>query len=159
VRGTRRAACEWARRKPLTITFRIAALLFVALAVGACGGNGRSTSATDDSIGPIAYVVTECHEDGHTIVARQKLQIRDKDQEITVREFPLGPLPSFGLCYQFALGRLGINSVAVLPFQRLGFSPDGSTVVFEVTDDHSILAPLLPLGLLPPGEEEGIFAV
>jgi len=104
-------------------------------------------------------VVTECREDGHTIVARQRLQIRDGDQEIAVREFPLGPLPSFTLCYQFAQGRLGTSSVAVLPFQRLGISPDGSTVVFEVTDDHSILAPLLPLGLLPPGEEEGIFAV
>ena len=46
------------------------------------------------------------------------------------------------------------------PFQRLGVSPDGSRVAFELTDEFSILPTLFQLDLdQVPLEEEGIYVV
>lgn len=67
----------------------------------------------------------------------------------------LGPLPSLGLCRTYGEAGAGPSSVIALAFQRLGVSPDGSAVVFEVTDDHSLFRVFFPSeGLVPP-EREG----
>src|SRR4029434_9978290 len=55
---------------------------------------------------------------------------------------PTEPVPDpRGLCAAFGRERWGSASVAMFPLQRLGVSPDGSGVVFEVNDEVSIAAP------------------
>jgi len=44
--------------------------------------------------------------------------------------------------------------VLAYPLQRLGVSPDGSTIVYEVNDP----APFFPFGPLPP-QDNGLFLV
>jgi hypothetical protein len=137
-----------------------ASTLLTLIALAACGDDGGGSAAPEvTGRSTLAYVVTECREDARTVSAHQKLVIRQGEREVTVREFTLDRLPPLGLCRLFAYGGTGYNSVIAMPFQRLGISRDGSAVAFEVTDDHSILAPVRPSGLLPPGEEEGIFVV
>lgn len=134
-----------------------ASTVLTLVALAACGGGGDES--TPPAVRTLAYVVSECREDASTVSAHQKLVIRQGEREVTVREFTLNQAPAQGLCPLYAYSRDGSASVVALPFQRLGISWDGSAVGFEVTDDHSILAPSLPGGLLPPGEEEGIFVV
>ena len=82
--------------------------------------------------------------DAAGFVARQALRIRRGDREpITVVEFPPSePMPDpHGLCYFYGESLWGSSSVVAFPLQRLGVSPDGSGVVFEVNDEFSIMAP------------------
>src|SRR5436190_8303089 len=58
------------------------------------------------------------------------------------------------ICVAYGRSFLGTLSVLVFPLQRLGVSPDGSGVVFEVNDDLS----LSRLTSLPP-EQKGFFFV
>jgi hypothetical protein len=104
----------------------------------------------------VAYAVTQCAVGPAGAVAQQSLRIRHGDQEVTVAEFgPLHLPTSFGFCLNFGLRRIGSQSIRVFPIQRIGVSRDGSTVVFEVTDDFSLL---FPDQLVPP-EQEGIYVV
>src|SRR5262245_45808238 len=99
----------------------------------------------------------ECREDaGGLFVGRQALRIRRGDRDpITVVEFGSGePTPGTGLCRLYGEGRNGTASVAAGPLQRLGVSPDGSGVVFEVNDEFSIGATTW----LSP-EQKGMFFV
>jgi hypothetical protein len=130
------------------------------LAVSACGGNGSEVAAPppEVAIRTLAYGVTECREDAQALSGTQRLVIQQGGREVTIREGQFGPLPALGLCPAYAYSRFGDFSAVTYPLQRLGVSPDGSMVVFEVTDEHSILAPFLPEGFLPP-EEKGIFLV
>src|SRR5262249_52007671 len=106
----------------------------------------------------LAYALSECREDaGHSFVGRQELRIRRGDREpITVAEFgPSNAIPDpLGFCRAYAGTGFGRESVLLFPLQRLGVSPDGSAVVFEVNDQspffHSI-------SVRP--EENGIFFV
>src|SRR4030095_1177742 len=59
------------------------------------------------------------------------------------------------LCQTYAKSRYGTGSVYVGVFQRIGVTPDGSGVVFEVTDDFSIAAP----NQIVTPDREGIFFV
>jgi hypothetical protein len=61
------------------------------------------------------------------------------------------------LCEGYGASRTGALSVTVGVFHRLRVSPDGSAVVFEMTDDHTLL-PEVSEGVLP-AEQEGIFFV
>src|SRR5262249_56133415 len=75
-----------------------------------------------------------------------------------VRELPLPTPPEqFSLDAQlipaYAEGRFGHDSVLAAFFQRLAVTPDGSGVVFEVTDD----AVLYPIFQLSPDLEEGFY--
>src|SRR4029453_19670576 len=56
----------------------------------------------------------------------------------------------FGIGYD---ARLGDRSGFAFPLQRLGVSPDGSSVVFEVNDEFSVA------GLTVAPEQEGMFIV
>lgn len=117
------------------------------------------------AIRTMAYVVTECREDASGTAGRQTLVIRRGNCEPVVAfELPrAGPvhdpvrdLLGDGLCTLFGRFRAGYRSVLAGAFQRIGVSPDGSVVVFEITNDFKILPDAFPL---PTGFEEGIYVV
>jgi hypothetical protein len=105
----------------------------------------------------LAYVENECQTtaDGQTMT-RQSLRIRRGDCEpVPVVEFRSGravPDPD-RQCRGYGLGRAG-SAVVALPVQRIGVSPDGSTVAFEVTNE-TLTLPFLAA----PSEQEGIWSV
>jgi hypothetical protein len=132
----------------------------VLFTLAACGGNGSGAAGPAPELGlrTLAYGVTTCRENAQESSGAQKLVIQQGGHEMTIEEGQLAPLPALGLCQAYGYSRFGDFSAVTYPLQRLGVSPDASVVVFEVTDDHSIVAPLLPQGLLPP-EQKGIFLV
>jgi hypothetical protein len=122
------------------------------LALAACGDGGAGT---------LAYVETECRDTKELgFVERQALRIRQGEREpVTVFETPgVGPLfPGVGgLCKAYTQGRFGEVAISREPFQAVAVSPDGTSVVFAVTDQFSV-NPHLPLDL--PEEQKGIFWV
>jgi len=121
----------------------------------ACAARSTCT-APGARIRTLAYVVTECRHDPQGFYSsRQKLLVRRGNCDpVTVKEFVEGP-PSpdpLGLCRVYGASRLGAAERLFGLFQRLAVLPDGSGVVFEVTNQFS-LSPGAP----PP--EEGIFFV
>jgi hypothetical protein len=118
----------------------------------------RSTcTAPGARIRTLAYVVNECRGDARGTVLRQALRIRRGDcAPVTVLEFPFGERweDAGYWCRNLAGVRHGGNAVIIGNFQRLGATPDGSGLVFEVTNDQ-VLTPGLPA--VP--EQEGIFYV
>jgi hypothetical protein len=82
-------------------------------------------------VGTLAYVVSKCTVGGF----HQKLQIRRGDCDpVTVLDFP-EPLEVPLDCAFIGSLRSGIASSPIVgAFQRMGVSPDGRHVVFEVTD-------------------------
>jgi hypothetical protein len=94
-------------------------------------------------------VVSTCTAGGF----HQTLQIRRGDCDpVTVLDFP-EPLarPDCALIGSVRFGY--VSSPIAGAFQRIGASPDGQHVVFEVTDAFSGTT------LLPPGQQNGIFIV
>lgn len=119
----------------------------------------RSTcTAPGVTIRTLAYVVTECRQDPQDLtVSRQRLLVRRGNCDpITVLETPqVGPAPDpFFYCRFLGDSGIGWASVTFGLFQRFGVLPDGSGVVFELTDDFSMYPPLTP-----KPTEEGIFFV
>src|SRR5262249_38087470 len=142
-------------------------IVVITLGLAACGGSDNANAPPVTAVTTLAYVVTRCRDDGHAYTTPQALRIRQPNGDVvTAYEFPaLGTFPSTPLCGLYGASRLGAASVVAAPFQRLGVSPDGSTVVFEVTGEfsivsgqHSILDPPLHQPLLPQ-DQEGIFVV
>src|SRR5262249_21750624 len=115
------------------------------------------------AIRTLAYAASECRVDaGGSYVARQALRVRRGDREpITVAEFgPSEPVPDAtarGFCGAWGEGRNYFPSVLGFPVQRVGVSPDGSRVVFEVNQKYSVFPPPPSMQLSP--EQEGIFLV
>jgi cysteine-rich repeat protein len=130
--------------------------------LAACAGRSTCT-APGAAIRTLAYVVTDCTSDpqGRTALKQKLLIRRGNCDPITVTEVtgvpPSEPILDPGHCAQFGFSRFGSSSVALGALQRLGVSPNGSGVVFEVNDEFSTL-PLLPSTLLPP-EKKGFFFV
>jgi cysteine-rich repeat protein len=125
----------------------------------------RSTcTAPGAAIRTLAYVVTNCSTDpqGRSALT-QKLLIRhgncDPITATAVTEVPPSdPIPDPGRsCQTFGRSGWGSSSVAYGALQRLGVSPDGSGVVFEVNDEFSTF-PRGPSTSIPP-EEQGLFFV
>ncbi len=123
----------------------------------------RTTCAAPGApIRTLAYVVTECRQDARGYSARQTLRVqRGTCDPVTVAgtETP-APIPDpdwrdpgWG-CEVFGKMRAGYRSVFDGVFTRLGVSPDGSVVVFEVMNDFSVRPDPFPLPL-----EEGIYRV
>jgi hypothetical protein len=116
----------------------------------------RSTcTAPGARIRTLAYVVTDCRSDARGIVARQELRVRRGDCEpVTVAAFEMTePIPDpLGLCRYYGEVGVGAASVVAGVFQRVAVSPDGSGVVFQVTDDLAAF-PTIPV----PSEQKGIF--
>jgi hypothetical protein len=105
-----------------------------------------------------AYVVSKC-----TVHAfHQKLQIRHGNCDpITVLDFPEPVETPPPVCATIGMVR-GAGSAPIFgAFQRLGVSPDGRHVVFEVKDDFTGLRnfTVLRRPLVPPGQSKGIFVV
>jgi len=126
-----------------------------ALVVAFCGCSDDGEEATGDiELRPFAYVVNECSETSSGWSGHRGLRIRNGEgEEIVVNEFVLHDLgPQGALCRVYGMGRQGGAALAAGGIQRLGVSPDASTVVFETTDDYSIFS----TGTMAP-EEEGIF--
>jgi len=136
-----------------------------------CGGRAGCPLGGPAPIRTLAYVVTECRDGPEGFSSRQALRVRRGDHEpITVAASPAtGPVDlssqeaafeaTLGyrkLCEAFGAFRVGGASTFLGVFHRLRVSPDGSAVVFEVTDDYTSMLPLQ--GILPP-EREGIFFV
>jgi len=123
----------------------------------------RSTCTVPGSaIRTIAYVVTECRsdsadpEEGRSSFAQKLVVRRGNCDPITIKEFRRDAVPEPGICRLFGNFRVGSESVQAGLFQRIGVLPDGSGVVFEVTNEFSIY-PLLTGDL--PDTEKGIFFV
>jgi cysteine-rich repeat protein len=126
-----------------------------------CDGIGREACrrhCKPAAIRTLAYAQSECREDAsnHTYVAHQELRIRRGDRApITVATFDSPRVADpLGFCPQWGQIGFGGDSVLAFPLQRLGVSPDGATIVYEVND----AAPFFPFGSLPP-EQNGLFMV
>jgi hypothetical protein len=138
---------------------RIIGWLILMLTLAACGGGDDGSNAPPSELGTLAYVETECRDTKEGFFERQALRIRQGDHApVTVFETPgVGPLGGIGgLCQGYTAGRLGSAAIARDAFQADAVSPDGTSVVFEVTDEFSV-PPHLPLNL--PPEQRGIFWV
>jgi hypothetical protein len=121
------------------------------LALEACGGGGGAGTPSADTL---AYVVTQCREDADAATADQTLLVQHgtgAPAAVVHHEKP--SLPS-GVCQLFGETHSGATAVFGGGVQRLGVTPDGSAVVFEVTNDFSMFGEFV----LTP-EEEGIFTV
>jgi len=113
------------------------------VALAACGEGG---STGDDSgpvsAGTLAYVVARCREEaGKYVFGPDTLQIKRGDRDpVTVMEVPAStPAPSVGVCKSFGLRRAPPGQLSLFgAFTRVAVSPDGSTVVFEVTDEFAV---------------------
>ena len=116
----------------------------VLLTLAACGGGGDNGPRLE---GPaptntLAYVDTACRDGADGFSMTQELRVRrGESAPVTIARIPIGPLrvPA-SFCGIFGVGRNGMSlSLAFGAFQRLGVSPDGTAIVFEVTDDFSLL--------------------
>src|SRR5262249_23946687 len=104
----------------------------------ACAARSTCT-APGARIRTLAYVVNKCRGDARGTVLRQALRIRREDcAPVTVLEFHFGERwEDAGVwCRNLASTRHGGNAVIIGNFQRLGATPDGSGLVFEVTNDQ-----------------------
>ncbi len=111
------------------------------LTLTACGGDGGDDTPSPGALGTLAYVETECHDTKEGFVERQALRIRQGDRApVTVFETPgVGPLAVVaGLCRSLTLARFGEFTITRQAFQAVAVSPDGTSVVFEVTDEFSV---------------------
>lgn len=147
-------------RHPAPRPRRAKALAFLILLCG-CGGGGNGAPPAPDAPAALArtlaYVSNTCREDANSLILEpQTLRVRRGEQdEIVVKELPVaGPFEADGSCEIIGRSRFGMLFLALGAFQRLAVSPDGGTVVFEVTDDFAFDRPV-PL----PASEEGFFAV
>jgi len=144
--------------KPILICGRLA-LVGLLCAFAACGGDGGGSSPPPDGpaqVSTLAYVVTRCHEEngGRNPSLSQALWIRQGDREpVKIVEYALGQFAIDGFCRFFGKSRTGYSATIAGGFPRLGVSPDGSLILFEVTDDFSLNAHVIP------EEQQGIFAV
>jgi hypothetical protein len=118
----------------------------------------------------LAYVVHECQTDAQGGTRRQTLKVRHGDCDpVTVyeRDYPRTPPPAGGgvviggttygpnLCRAHGESRWSTAGLLAGGIERLGVRPDGSAVVFEVTDETALIH---PAGRLPP-DQEGIYVV
>ena len=136
------------------------ASFFILIAMSACGGDGAGQPTLGlATVSTLAYVVTECSTEkaGGPGTIRQRLQIRQGDQApITVVDTSPVGFTNGNFCVAVGARRADFLFTRYGVFHRLGVSPDGSQVVFEVTDDDADT-------VFPPhalsDEQKGIFAV
>jgi hypothetical protein len=129
----------------------LAAALLISAFASAPAAAGKAAVRT------LAYVVSECRSDSSGLTGRQELRIRRGNRPpVTVMEFePAEPVPDpLRLCRNLGEYRNGDNAAVAGAFQRLAVSPNGSTVVFEVTAEFAVF-PLLSV----PAGQEGIYVV
>ncbi|MGH7893757.1 MAG: hypothetical protein ACREQL_03765, partial [Candidatus Binatia bacterium] len=125
----RMASCR-AERWPSTTGKDLRHCRDVCRAVTGCAAGGPR-------IRTLATVVNECRAEGGFWTARQRLEIRRGDcPPVTVMTVEGNePVVDYGLCQIYGDARDGIAGMSVGAFQGLAVSPDGETVLFQVTDD------------------------
>jgi hypothetical protein len=119
--------------------------------------DASTCSAPGARVRTIAYVVAGCRQDASGFTFNEKLVVRRGNCDpVTLMELPpAGPVADpMDLCRAYGRFRIGGGSVVAGRFQRVGVTPKGRRVVFEVTNDHSLFPYASPE---PP--EEGIFIV
>jgi len=156
-----RITSDAARSKRTSRSKWIAGLLRLSLplALAACGGGGSSGNTPPNTIGTLAYALTECRDTPDGFIEQQQVRIRQGDHDpITVAQPPgVGPVNGVrGLCAAVMVGRWGGAAAFREAVQTVSVSPDGETVAFEVSDAFSVFPPL-PLHI--PPEKQGIFVV
>ena len=120
--------------------------------VEACRGIGGCAA-----IRTLAYIWNECRSDARGITVLRELRIRRGNcAPVTVRTIgPAEPIPDpLHLCEIYGQTDEGGGSALIGGFQRLAVTPDGSGVVFEVTNGVAVLP-----GLSPEPLKEGFFFV
>jgi len=132
----------------------------VILVLAACGDNGQPGTDARGAVqlkGILLYAISECHENAEGAVLKQTLYARQGESNpVALWEFSWsGPVLLHQLCNLFGLMRSGGSEIFAFPLQRLGLSPDGTQIIFELADDSSLVAP----NRLLAAEEEGIFTV
>lgn len=138
------------RRRPIGF-----ALVWMVL-LGGCGDGSTTPATAPAQVRTLAYVRTVCRDvaDGFTVEQDLRIQRPGHAPVIVAPTGVLGPIPRPGGCtYAASNHTVGVDLIVVGAFQRLGVSPDGKTVIFEVSGDFS----LAPLGV--PETAKGIFAV
>ena len=134
---------------------------------GATGATGRTCrnrcrattgcAAGAARIRTLATVVTECRSGPSGWTAQQRLEVRRGDcapVTLMTLETPRAVPDPLALCALYGRYRSGYAYVIAGAFERLAVSPDGTNVVFEVTQQHAF-APFAPPSLAIP--QEGIF--
>ena len=112
------------------------------------------------AIRTLAYIWNECRSDARGITVRRELRIRRGNcAPVTVRTIgPAEPVPDpLHLCEIYGASGTGAGAAVIGGFERLAVAPDGSGVVFEVT--NTVVDPSLFGGLSPDPIEEGFFYV
>jgi hypothetical protein len=144
-------------RSPARPLLRATSILTL-VTLAACGGSGDGGDPQPGALGTLAYVETECRDSKEGFFETQALRIRPGEREpVTVFETPgVGPTGTFVLCRAVTQHRYGGGSVTREAFQAVAVSPDGASVVFDVSDEFSVNPPL-PLNLR--AEQKGIFWV
>src|SRR5262245_59522843 len=108
-----------------------------------CAERCRGKVGCPARIRTLAYVVTRCQSRGHTLTGGQQLMIRRGNCEPVTAlrlEIPGEAADPLDLCKLVGRNREGYGSVVAGVFQRLGVTPDGSGVVFEVTNDQQLIS-------------------
>ena len=118
----------------------------VSCALAGCGdgGGGGAHGGAPPSVRTLAYAPTECRENATQFSLRQELRIqRGEGAPVTVTEvtetFVQKPPVLPGACRIVGESRDGLLPVFAGGVQRLGVTPDGSTVVFEKTNRYSVI--------------------
>lgn len=118
--------------KPPWLRHAALPLLGVLLALVACGGEG---SSSPPATGTLAYVVTSCRQVGADMTIQQDIRVRrgEAEPETIASIGPLGPFPGLG-CGVYGAYRAW-TYMKLGPLQRFGITPDGSVIVYELTDE------------------------
>ena len=135
---------------------RAAVLLLAGLTLAACGsGSGGNGGSEIGMLRTVAYAQSDCYVG---LPGRQQLWATDsRGVPRAIADLPsTPPLPPM-LCELYGQGRAGDGAKVAAFLQRLAVSPDGQTLVYEITDDFS-LEPLGWRGVLG-AEDEGFFAI
>jgi len=147
------AGISRARVSRLAVPLLILALLIAGAGCGQEGDHASSPTAGSVPIRTLAFVVTDCREKDGVVSWSQELRVQSGNSDpITVLRVGPSQVAHVGLCAGYAEGRFGYDSLLAGAFQRLGVSPDGLAVVFEMTTAFSVI----PSGLTV---DEGIFFV
>jgi hypothetical protein len=123
----------------------------------ACGGSSQSTSSDGPATAaqPIVYPVTRCHVGAP--IAQTLWILEPGGEPRPLITLPDSPPDLLDLCGLYAFGLTGVAAKPASFLQRFGLSPDGRTIVLEITDDFA-LALLGWQGFLDPSQE-GIFVL
>src|SRR5262249_18509407 len=114
------------------------------------------------AIRTLAYVWNECRSDEHGVTFRRELRIRRGNcAPVTIETIgPTDPMPDpYHLCELYGATANGQDTALIGGFQRLAVTPDGSGVVFEVSNRTVIQSVFGGLSPELSPDQEGFFFV